>query len=117
MGNRKHFLRHLFVGMGCLSLMGLVGSLRSEDPAQKPAAQAPTLALLRDVGKYVHIEPPAREIVATKSATVPTTDNPKVKPGLVKWHANFAKACEASKKSGKPVLLFQLMGKLDDQFC
>ena len=44
-------------------------------------------------------------------------DNPKVQPGKVKWHANFADACAAAQKSGKPVLLFQMMGKLDDQFC
>lgn len=43
--------------------------------------------------------------------------NPKVEPGKVKWHADFAAACQASAKSGKPVLLFQMMGKLDDQFC
>jgi hypothetical protein len=119
MGNRNRCIKQLFLGIGCLSLMGLlVTSGRSEDPAQKPAVQAPKPAVpARDVGKYVYIEPPARELVAARSATVLASDNPKVKPGLVKWHANFAEACEASKKSGKPVLLFQMMGKLDDQFC
>ncbi len=43
--------------------------------------------------------------------------NPKVEPGKVKWHADFDTACKAAAKSGKPVLLFQMMGKLDDQFC
>lgn len=43
--------------------------------------------------------------------------NPKVEPGKVRWHASYAAAQEAAKKSKKPVLLFQLMGKLDDQFC
>jgi hypothetical protein len=43
--------------------------------------------------------------------------NPKVEPGKVKWHADFAAACEAARKSGKPVLLFQMMGRLDQQFC
>lgn len=43
--------------------------------------------------------------------------NPKVAPGAVRWHANFEAACAASRKSGKPVLLFQMMGNLDDQFC
>ena len=119
MGIRDRCFRQLFLGIGCVSLMGLVAtSGRSEDPAPKTAAQATKPALpRRDVGKYVYIEPPARELVAAKSATVADTGNPKVKPGLVKWHANFSEACEASKKSGKPVLLFQMMGKLDDQFC
>jgi hypothetical protein len=43
--------------------------------------------------------------------------NPKVAPGQVIWHQNFAEACASAKTSGKAVLLFQMMGKLDDQFC
>jgi hypothetical protein len=43
--------------------------------------------------------------------------NPKVQPGSVRWHSSLAVACAAAKKSGKPVLVFQMMGKLDDQFC
>ena len=44
-------------------------------------------------------------------------ENPKVQPGKVRWHAGFAAACAAARTSGKPVLLFQMMGKLDEQFC
>ena len=43
--------------------------------------------------------------------------NPRVDPGRVRWHANFAAACEASRVSGKPVLLFHMMGRLDERFC
>jgi hypothetical protein len=43
--------------------------------------------------------------------------SPKVEPGKVKWHADFDTACKAAEKTGKPVFLFQMMGKLDDQFC
>jgi hypothetical protein len=73
-----------------------------------------------DVGKTVEIEPALKTVV--KTATAPadaasTFVNPKVQPGKVRWHPSFAAACEASKKSRKPVMLFQLMGKLDDQFC
>ena len=46
-----------------------------------------------------------------------TIVNPKVKPGKVAWHDNFEAACEAARSSGRPVLLFQLLGNLDDQFC
>jgi hypothetical protein len=46
-----------------------------------------------------------------------TEDNPRVEPGLVKWHASFIDAQAASRKSGKPVLLFHMMGQLDRQFC
>lgn len=50
------------------------------------------------------------------STSPKTSDNPEVKPGDVNWHADFATACLRSKSSGKPVLLFQLMGELDQQF-
>ncbi len=43
--------------------------------------------------------------------------NPKVEPGKVRWRKDFKTACAASHKSGKPVLLFQMIGKLDDRFC
>lgn len=42
-----------------------------------------------------------------------SSTNPKCQPGLVKWHSNFESALTASATSGKPVLLFQLLGKLD----
>lgn len=44
-------------------------------------------------------------------------DNPTVTPGLVKWHKSFEVAKTASVKSGKPALLFHMMGQLDKQFC
>jgi hypothetical protein len=56
------------------------------------------------------------EAVPTAPAS-PAFANPKVEPGKVKWHTDFDTACKAAAKSGKPVLLFQMMGKLDDQFC
>ena len=40
-----------------------------------------------------------------------------VKPGDVEWHPDFKAACRAADESGKPVMLFQLMGNLDDRFC
>ncbi len=43
--------------------------------------------------------------------------NPSVTPGRVRWHDDFAAACTASECSGKPVLLFQMLGRLDEKFC
>jgi hypothetical protein len=43
-------------------------------------------------------------------------ENPKVRPGDVKWHPDFDAACAAATKSGRPVLLFQMMGNLDEAF-
>lgn len=42
---------------------------------------------------------------------------PKIQSGLVRWLPSFAWAKEAAKKSGKPVLLFQLVGNLDESLC
>jgi len=41
----------------------------------------------------------------------------RVRPGLVEWHSSHEAALEASSISGKPVLLFQLLGRLDEEFC
>lgn len=40
-----------------------------------------------------------------------------VAPGRVSWHASYRDALAASASSGKPVLLFLMLGKLDDEFC
>jgi hypothetical protein len=75
-------------------------------------------------GGKIGIERGPTQVLATRtSAAVPppgTKDNfvnPKVEPGKVIWHPDFDTACKAAATSGKPVLLFQMMGKLDDQFC
>lgn len=68
-----------------------------------PATGAPTPA-------------PAAASVPT-AVVAPRGDNPSVAPGLVKWHASFADAQAAARVSGRPVLLFHMMGQLDKQFC
>jgi hypothetical protein len=54
-----------------------------------------------------------------RMAAVPPTvqSNPAVRPGRVRWHQDFAAACAAGRNSGKPVLLFHMMGRLDQKFC
>ena len=47
----------------------------------------------------------------------PPRSNPQVRPGRVEWHDDFDAACAASRSSGKPVLLFHMMGRLDQKFC
>jgi hypothetical protein len=44
-------------------------------------------------------------------------DNPRVRPGRVRWHEDFAAARAASERSGKPVMLFQMLGRMDEKFC
>jgi hypothetical protein len=105
--------RLLIAGVAGLSLLGACsrGCAQSSQTAKSPAATA-----AGGLGPYVSksvIERPTEQLLATATAFV----NPKVEPGKVTWHADFATARAASAKSGKPVLLFQMMGKLDDQFC
>ena len=97
-----------------------------ESPANKivrESASVPgTGPRIPDGGKRA-IEASAKTAVAAtapaesgRAATGPEA-NPTVKPGEVRWHQSFAEACVAAKKSGKPVLLFHMMGQLDKQFC
>src|SRR5262249_43292646 len=107
-------------------IFGVIGALPFVDCstgcAQQPeAAKASANEHRRvDAGKY-KIELPTEQVVALAArpatGTAPAFVNPKVEPGKVKWHADFATARAASAKSGKPILLFQLLGRLDDQFC
>ena len=41
----------------------------------------------------------------------------KVRPGLVNWVPDFEEAKKRAASSGKHILVFQMMGKLDDEFC
>jgi hypothetical protein len=43
--------------------------------------------------------------------------NPPAPPGRVRWHENFGAACTAAERSGKPVFLFHMLGRLDEKFC
>jgi hypothetical protein len=77
---------------------------------------APEKARARVFAPKKKIEAPTERLVANNSSGGEFR-NPKVKPGNVNWRADFDTACNASRTSGKPVLLFQMMGNLDDRFC
>jgi hypothetical protein len=102
----SRFVSSAFVALTCLTAE-LINAGNS--PAQSPqhaANQSQVVASLANSS-----EP------AGRAGHNVAADNPKVEPGLVRWHPSFAAACAAAKKSGKPVLLFQMMGRLDEQFC
>ncbi len=89
-----------------------------QNVAQPPGANVPAQPRRVDIRKGI-LELKTETVVQQRSAPAPAAAvaNPRVEPGKVRWHADFAAACAASQKSGKPVLLFQMMGKLDEQFC
>lgn len=95
--------------MGAAVSMGFSSAQAQE---AKPLGAAAKVRL--DVGKG-KIEQPT-ELLLARAASAGFV-NPKVEPGKVRWHVDFDAARAASAKSGKPVLLFQMMGKLDEQFC
>jgi hypothetical protein len=99
------------------SALGEEKALRVVRDFSKGKIEVPTKILLADeTGRVQRAAQAGTAAKETASRGGPTA-NPRVAPGVVKWHADFATACQASKKSGKPVLLFHMMGKLDDQFC
>jgi hypothetical protein len=115
----RHFSASMGVGaiMALLTVLLLVRSV-AEGQAPKPPAQ-PAVKLDRP---KADIEGPTKRILAkqTQPAVAPAGDtfvNPKVQPGKVRWHKDFDTACAVAQRSGKPVLLFQMMGKLDERFC
>ncbi len=73
----------------------------------------PDTALAESDLPKLAIEAPVEQIL---SSGPHRPDNPHVLPGLVNWHADFESACRASEHSGKPVLLFHLLGQLDQEF-
>jgi hypothetical protein len=81
-------------------------------------ASLSVLATAVAANTYHNTAAPAPAVpTAPAPRAVSTEENPTVKPGLVKWHPTFADARAAAEKSGKPVLLFHMMGQLDKQFC
>ena len=52
------------------------------------------------------------------AAAVPAMPaNPRAAPGLVRWHESVGAAQAAARASGRPLLVFQLLGRLDDELC
>jgi len=87
------------------------------DFKSKLAIQAPIEKLISHptIGKV-----PAAPMVIAESPEAPPSDtriNPTVSAGEIQWHKDFSAARIAAGKSGKPVLLFQMMGRLDQRFC
>lgn len=63
------------------------------------------------------VSSPAKNVPAHAHKPALKPQQEKVAPGKVHWHRAIQTAIDASKQSGKPVLLFQMMGHLDDRFC
>lgn len=80
----------------------------------KNAIEAPTERLVDRSAPAPQTPPPP--LAPNPVAGQVSDETIKVKPGKVAWHASADDACEASRVSGKPVLLLQLLGQLDEHF-
>ena len=68
-----------------------------------------------DLRKYA-VERPLKNALAAPILPLPAPGG-SVAPGLVRWHPDAESALAAARESKKPVLLFQLLGRLDDALC
>jgi hypothetical protein len=70
-----------------------------------------------DAAKAVVEVPIKKNLQAPGPMAIPLpTNGEMVVPGKVNWHADLEAAQRASRASGKPILLFQLLGDLDTRF-
>ena len=108
---------------GFVAMTASPTAFRAADPPPptKRLVEMPTKNLVANAAPQpANVPPPTKFVVErpTKNLVAGAAPaNPTVEPGKVKWHPSLADACAASKKSGKPVLLFHMMGQLDKQFC
>ena len=92
----------------------------SKGRVEAPAKDLVKRTAIVDQPKRI-VELPTKRIVkaadlGTANPQAVTPDNPRVSPGKVRWRKDYAEALAVSKKSGRPVLLFQLLGELDHKF-
>ncbi len=96
------------------------GVLKGFQPLSFPVAvpvPAPSSNLRITAQKVSKPTLPVKTLGSTTKPALKQPRNEKVEPGKVRWHKAIQTAMDASKASGKPVLLFQMMGHLDDRFC
>jgi hypothetical protein len=102
-------------GLTAVLLLALVMAGQAQDFGKKEVEAPVKRAMVADLRKAL-VETPLKTAlragtpeVATATAAAPA--------GRVAWHASFEAALAAAQRSKKPVLLFQLLGRLDDEFC
>jgi hypothetical protein len=88
-----------------MKILTLVLALASSPPIPSTPQDQPQ----PDVSKRA-VEVPIKFALAPPAADAPLV-------GHVRWHASADAALAAAGTSGRPVLLFQLLGALDDELC
>lgn len=91
-----------------------MGKLGIEGPTKSLIGGPALIESLQKIPKSALAPETAAQLPELEDLTIKAD---KVKPGRIEWHTTFQKAMAASARSGKPVFLFHMMGRLDDRFC
>jgi len=100
----------VLTGLMMVTTAALAWAQQDEKPdVGKMRVERKVLERLADAGKS-EAELPIKEKLAAPAPG-------RVSTGKVAWRASLEAALEQARTSGKPVLVFQLLGKLDDEWC
>jgi hypothetical protein len=116
---RQIFLSLMALSLGLSSLPAFAQSSRMPD-LRKAIIEVPlkrTINPTFDHPTAQKLAPVEAPLIEERVISVTDKGVAKVKPGAVTWHKNFDDARTAAASSGKPVLMFAMMGSLDDKFC
>jgi hypothetical protein len=109
--------------VACVLAAGLTGAMFAVPASNALPLQASWYVAAQAANTPVNptaVPIPASRPVGAQPPSAPVDSkptNPVVEPGKVQWHATTKAAFAAAKASGKPVLVFHMMGQLDHQFC
>ena len=108
------------------STEALVAELSQREELAAASVEEVRPAAAEDRTKALVIEPaaeavvrstqPMQDVEADGRGASAGDDNPRVVPGKVNWHDDVGTAIAAAKSSGKPILVFHLLGNLDQRF-
>ncbi len=87
------------------------GAVRSSSPLSRAIGASKRAGIITATA-----ETAMAPAVPTDAKSVSTVKSTSL-TGLIAWRKDFNEARKASARSGKPVMLFQMMGRLDDRFC
>ncbi|HAY80143.1 MAG: hypothetical protein QF918_10240 [Pirellulaceae bacterium] len=107
----------LFVGLLGLCCLPTLRGFADEPDEKKPdALDRSKLVAERPAKKLVSDLEALQQELQRQARAGEQSHVEKVAPGKVKWHADRDQAQAAARRSGKPVMLFQLLGQLDEHF-
>lgn len=106
--------RTMIAGCAGLLSMGSIAQQRGADRGKMAVEYPLKHVLSADLGKG-RIEAPLKS--SLRPAPPGRAGTRRVRAGRVAWRRDLRAALAAAAASKKPVMLFQLLGRLDQEFC